>query len=406
MSTPRFKLASVAKVVVAAAIALAIIASPERAWADEDALPITVVAVKSDDALDQAEALTQALRKAVRDAKGWSLGEGNQSLEFLALQMKCEEPIDAACEARIADVIKADRFIWCVVNLSSDGGAVEGELNLFVRGKGTSKATINYSANLADANDDALIDVANTAISEVTGGPPKGGLKVTTGGIAGQLYVDDKPIGALPEDGATFQLPAGSHRVVVKSPGYADAEGTTTVKPATTVELSLTLVETEEVEPIDGRMIGGFIGIGVGLAGGAVGLWQALEVNSIRNDDGYAQYASRFTDKDDVCDQAAAGNPGAMNVIATPGAASAPTVADQCDKANTAELIQAIAFPTAAVAAGVGFYLLGTSSLFGGDDAGDGGDDDDDDDDDEPSALTITPIIAPGMQAVSVGYRF
>jgi hypothetical protein len=403
MSTSRFTPAVFAKVVLVAAIALAVVASPSHAWADDDALPITVVAVKSDDALDQAEALTQALRKAVRDAKGWSLGEGNQSLEFLALQMKCEEPIDAACEARIADVIKADRFIWCVVNLSSDGSSVEGELNLFVRGKGTSKAPISYSANLADANDDALVDVANTAIAEVTGGPPKGGLKVTTGGIAGQLYVDGKPIGALPEDGATFQLPAGSHRVVVKSPGHADAEGTTTVKPATTVELSLTLVEQEDEEPIDGRMIGGFVGIGVGLAGGAIGLWQALSVQSIKSDDGFLQYAQRFTDKDDVCEQAKAGNPGAVNIAATPGAASAPSVADMCSEANTGELIQAIAFPTAAVAAGVGFYLLGTSSLFGGDEADDG---DDDDDDDDATALTITPIISPQMQAVSIGYRF
>ena len=50
-----------AKVVIAAAVALAIVASSGQARADDDALPITVVAVKSDDALDQAEALTQAL---------------------------------------------------------------------------------------------------------------------------------------------------------------------------------------------------------------------------------------------------------------------------------------------------------------------------------------------------------
>src|SRR5688572_33075408 len=74
-----------------------------------DALEVAVVAVKSDDALDHAEALTQALRKAVRDSKGWSLGDATQSLEFLMVNMNCSEPIDAACEARIADVIKADR---------------------------------------------------------------------------------------------------------------------------------------------------------------------------------------------------------------------------------------------------------------------------------------------------------
>ena len=89
----------------------------EAASPGPDALPVHVVAVKSLEALDQAQALTNALKKAVRDSEGWSLGDSNQSLEFLAIQMKCAEPIDAACEARIADQLKADRYLLSLIHI-------------------------------------------------------------------------------------------------------------------------------------------------------------------------------------------------------------------------------------------------------------------------------------------------
>src|SRR5262245_47852322 len=71
-----------------------------------DAIPVTVVAVQTADADDQAEALTKALRSAVRRMHGWSLGEGDYSLEVLVLSLKCSEPPDASCESRIADQIR------------------------------------------------------------------------------------------------------------------------------------------------------------------------------------------------------------------------------------------------------------------------------------------------------------
>lgn len=359
-----------------------------------DALPITVVAVKSDDALDQAEALTGALRKAVRDAKGWSLGEGKtQSLEFLILQMKCPEPIDAICEARIADVIEADRYLWSVIQMSGD--FITGTLNLWVRGKGTSRAPLKYSANLTDPTDDALVRVARQAVEDVTGGPPKGSVRVSTGGVAGQLYVDDEPLGALDAEGGTFQLPAGKHRIVVKAPGHADAETTVEVRPATTVDAQLTLIEVGEESSVDGRMIGGFAALGAGVAAGAVGLWAALEVNSLRDDPGFDRYRANFSETEDVCAKADEGVQFPQDL----GAMSATEASDACSKASSMEIVQAVMFPLAAVAAGVGGYLLGTSSLAGGSD--DGGD--------EPSdsaGLYLRPSVGPQLQRVQVIYRF
>jgi hypothetical protein len=392
---------------LAAAATLAIAAPALAAPPGPDALPVAVVAVKSDEALDQAEALTQALRKAIRDSDGWSLGEATQALEFLVVKMKCDEPIDAACEARIAEVIKADRYIWCVINFEEgDETTVTGELNFFVRGKGTNKVPIRYSANLTDPNDDSLMELANKWIDEATGGAPKGSLKITTGGVAGQLFMDDAPVGALSAEGGTFKLPAGRHRIVVKAPGYADAETTVVVRPATTVEANLTLVETEEGEGADVRMIGGFAAVAVGAGLGGVGLWQSLEVNEVRGDPRMANYRSRLTQSINACEHAETattppilpGNVAPQDAPDGYDSTSDPDpgeVRDLCKRAKKGEIIQAVVFPLAAVSAGVGLYLLGTSSLFGSDSEGD-----------ELEALTVEPLVGPEGGAITVTYRF
>jgi len=354
---------------------------------------MTVVAIKSDDALDQAEALTQVLKKAVRDSVGWSLDDTkNHSLEFLALQMKCTEPIDAACEARIAEVIKADRYIWGTIQLSKDNTSVTGTLNFFVRGKGTNKVPLKYSANLTEPTDDSLIKVAKDAIAAVTGGAPKGGLRITAGGVAGQLYVDDQPIGALAAEGSTYQLASGSHRVVVKSSGYADAETTVTVRPATTIDAKLTLVAQTEAAPVDGRMVGGFISLAIGVGTGVVGLWSALEVNSIKNDAQFDEYRKTILTSANACDAAK-----------SDGLSGNSDVASMCNKADTMEIIEAIMFPTAAVAVGVGGFLLGTSSLAGGGEAEPAADKDK-----KPASATwsLAPSVGMYEQKLQLNVRF
>jgi hypothetical protein len=359
-----------------------------------DALPVSVLAVKSDDALDQAEALTQALRKAVRDSAGWALGEATQPLEFLMVKMNCPEPMDAACEARIADVIKADRYLWCVIKFEDKKQqSVVGSLNFWVRGKGTTSHELRYSANLTDPADDSLLQLATTAVETVTGGAPKGGLRVSTGGIAGQLFIDDNPMGALPAEGAEYQLPAGEHRIVVKAPGYADAETKVVVRPATTVDATLTLTEKAAEEPVDVRMIGGFVALGVGVAAGAVGLWAALDVNSTTNDELWKDFREQIGSARNACDVAA--NRENTDTGKQYSDEQYAEIADKCDGASTREIVQVVMFPLAAVAAGVGAYLLGTSSLATGDEG-----------EEEVEAWTIQPVLMPDVQGLFVTRTF
>jgi hypothetical protein len=375
-----------------AASAISLVTVAPAAHADPagpDVVPVAVLAVKSDEALDQAEAFTAALRTAVTNSKGWSLGQADQSLEFLALKMKCIEPIDAACETRIADVIKADRVLWSVIEFDKSKQEVVGTLNFFARGRGTSSTEVRFSARATDAA--ALREASAALFEKVSGGAPRGGINVSTGGVAAQLYVDEKPVGAVPADGATYQLSVGRHTVTLKAPGYEDATSQVQVQPLGTVEATFTLTATERRGSIDGRMVGGFGALGIGIAAGAVGAWAAVDVNGIRGDTGYRAYRDQFTTTDDVC-QAARDNQAPR--VSNPAASDAASVSALCDRASRDELLQAVGFPVAAIAAGIGGYLLGTSSLGKASDEA------------PRSAWTVMPMLGTTQQTLTFRYTY
>lgn len=319
-----------------------------------DTLPINIVAVQTGDAFDNAESLTKALRVALKAVPGWSLAEGDYSLEVLTLSLKCGDVPDAACQSRIADQIKADRFIWG--NITKKGNNVSGQLHLWVRGQGTTSTPIEYSANLTEPNDEALARVANDALTALTGGPPRGTVHVKAGTVAGQVFIDGQPVGALVNGQGTFPASAGSRRILVKSPGYLDVESSVVVKPTVTADVSLTPLPVNVQEPTNWRRVGGFVGLGGGVAFGAVGLVSALQVLSVRNDDQFKAYAEGFSSSEsDVCGKARDG-------VVLQNRPDPASIVDLCDKSGTFEILQAIFFPLAAVSGGVGIYLLATSN--------------------------------------------
>src|SRR5262245_5030052 len=143
------KMMRASRVFTAAAMAVWISAPHEVRAAEPgpDALPITVLSIKTLDADDQAEALTKALRNGVRGLPGWSLKDDDFSFEVLTLRLKCAEPPDAECQKRLADAMTVDRFIWGVLKKKkNDESTVVGEVNFWVRGRGTSKTELIYSA--------------------------------------------------------------------------------------------------------------------------------------------------------------------------------------------------------------------------------------------------------------------
>ena len=343
-------------------------APAQAAEPGKDTLPIHVISVQTLDADDQAEALTKALRQAVRSMPGWSQAEGDYSLEVLSLSLKCPDPPDAGCQSRIADQIRADRYVWGTLS-KAKGGKVVGELSFWVRGKGTTSYKLDYSANLTEAQEESLKKVAMDAIMKLTDGPPKGEVKVSAGGIAGQVFVDGQPLGALTGGQGTFFVPSGKHELIVKAPGYADMVSEVTVKPTSPTDVTVVPVAVGEKKPTNWRRIGGFAALGAGVGFGAVGVVGTAQVRSLNSDATYTGFRQRYATTVNVCDVANGPEPSTIHAIGGgPMNLNDLTVDEKktvkdtyCGPGNTAELLQLVFYPLAAVAAGAGVFLIATS---------------------------------------------
>jgi len=338
-------------------------ASAQAAEPGPDTLPIHVISVQTLDADDQAEALTKALRQAVRAMPGWSQAEGDYSLEVLTLSLKCPDPPDAGCQSRIADQIRADRYVWGVLSKAKKGANVVGELSFWVRGKGTTTYKLDYSANLTEPQEEALKKVAADAVLKLTDGPPKGEVKVSAGGIAGQVFVDGQPLGALTGGQGSFFVPSGKHELIVKAPGYADMVSEITVKPTSPTDVTVVPVAVGEKTPTNWKRIGGFAALGAGVGFGALGIYQSLEVDRISKDKGYETFRNRYSSNINVCDVAtgdAKDEPVIPMNTLKPGEAE-EILTKYCDPGSTAQLLQFVFYPLAALAAGTGVFLLATS---------------------------------------------
>jgi hypothetical protein len=346
------------------AAAAAVLAGSAPAWSAEpgpDALPINVIAVQTADADDQAEALTKALRTAVRTTAGWSLGDGDYSLEVLTLSLKCSEPPDANCQSRIADQIKADRYIWGVIQ--KKGATIHGDLYLWVRGQGTSKVPVSYSANLTEANDEALRRIATDAVTQLTGGPPKGSVHVMAGKVQGQVFLDGEPVGALQGGEGTFLVPSGMHKVTVKAQGYGDGETQVMVRPlGAPADARVTLVPLVVETPTNWRLIGGIGAIGAGVAFGVAGLVSSLQINGLNAkyngpNGPMTQYRQKHPEAPNVC----AKNVVDQDLMAGNFVDLAKPTKQACTDSVLPFTLQIVFYPLAAVAAGAGLYLVGTS---------------------------------------------
>ncbi len=349
-----------------------------------DTLPINVLAIQTDDADDQAEALTKALRVAVRVVPGWSLGEGDHALGVLALSLKCPEPPDANCQSRIADQIKSDRYVWGT--LKKKGDHVSGDVHLWVRGKGTSNWPLEYTSNLTEANDDALKKIAAEAIGQLTGGPPKAGIHVRVGNAAGQVFVDGQPVGALKGGEGTFTVPSGPHKVTVKAVGYADMESQVVVKATgAPTEVSLALIAQGEATPLNWKRIGGFGAVGVGVVFGIVGIVGAAKVNSLQgtvNSDGDRANQPSSTD---VCSSAFI-----AGVTSSKGSVLGSQLSNACSTGKSFQTLQIVSFPLAAIAGGVGIYLIATTKKPA----------------QRTSGLMVDPQIGPGGGKLNLSYTW
>jgi hypothetical protein len=204
------------------------------------AQPVYVLSIQTDDADDQADALTQALRSRVRQAQGWSLLESPQSFEMLSIALKCPARPDASCLQRIGDQLHTDRYMWGTM-VKRPAGQVTADLHMWTRGKGDLDVAEPYSDNLKDASDESLRSVAARLFAKLTGGVSGGTLVVHAGSGKGTVLVDGTERGALDGGMARVDVPTGSHTITVKAPGFESQSQTASVTTAGEQDLNFTL---------------------------------------------------------------------------------------------------------------------------------------------------------------------
>jgi hypothetical protein len=260
------------------------------------AIPIYVLQILTDDSDDQAESLTQAIRARARQAHGWSLAETPQSLETLAIALKCPPKPDPPCLQRIGDQLRADHYVWGMMSKKKPG-EVTADMRLWNRNKAEGEVNESYSENLKDPTDEGLRAVAARIFDGLTGAGAGGTLVVHAGTGGGSVLVDGVTKGMLDEGVAHIDVPEGAHAVSVRVPGFDAPALPIKVKSGAEQEVSFALAPSEEssappAESSEGRLpmreILGYAAVatGVGFLTGATieGLNWLADKNASDND--------------------------------------------------------------------------------------------------------------------------
>jgi hypothetical protein len=220
---------------------IASVSEPARAEApNARATPVYVLSIWTDDADDQADALTQALRSRVRQANSWSLLETAQSFETLAIALKCPPKPDLPCLQRIGDQLHADHYIWGTMVKKRGGGEVTADLHLWSRGRPAAEVSESFSENLKDASDESLRTIAGRLFGKLAG-TATGTLVVHAGKGAGAVLVDGVEKGSLEGGSARVEVAAGAHVVSVRVPGLEAPDQSTEVASGGDQEVSFAL---------------------------------------------------------------------------------------------------------------------------------------------------------------------
>jgi hypothetical protein len=331
---------------------------------------VQVLALQSDDAVDQAQTLTLALKNAAKRETSLKLIAGDYSLEVLSLALGCPDTPDDTCLAKIANKIKSDAFVWGT--LQKDAGKLDLKLNFYRRGEPNRATEVRYNASKVD--DEALSDIADRALGKLLNTKAHsakadvqeetGKLLLSADDVSGQIVIDGAPAGEIQDGHAQLELPVGEHDVSVRVDGYRDAEGTVTISEGKRALLRLhpeklggqpTTREGSDSESTgtESNASAGWGAIIVGGAFVAAGVYSTLRVNSINHDADFDSYRAGIPKSDDACVEA-------NRDFVVPGATSPSRISDLCSKSKTFEALQYVFFGLGVVAAGTGALILVT----------------------------------------------
>jgi hypothetical protein len=334
---------------------------------------IPVLEIATDDADDQAKALTQAIRSRVKASTQFALSEQSVSLQLLVLTLKCPDIPDAACQEKIAAKIKADKFVWGTMK-KAPNKTVSVDLHYYVKGRPDQHKQFTLPDAMTDALDPAMQKQAESMFQQVTQFGRVGVVNLMMENPTdGEVFANGQSIGAITKTDHEYTLPVGETVFEVRSAGNVIARGQGSVLATAAVELKLAEVK----DKIEGGAVkvatGGdvaswkrpvaFAAMGVGAVALGVAAFRGVQ-NLTYDDEQFKQYrdASKVpgsgsgagASSSDACEQARAGVQAVGVSVGSPG-----YVAKQCDDADSRksqQLIFGIAGGVLAVAGGALFY--------------------------------------------------
>lgn len=320
------------------------------------AVEVEVLSFSSNDAVDEAGALTDAFKHAIIGAPGVSDHGKSHALEAVALTAGCDDPMAAACAPKIAAEIKHDKFIYGTVK-KTPPNKITATLTYYNAGQVKTVAKTYDAGPVAkDGTSPELKKIALDALFSLMGGAPKGKVDITVSGPAanadGELFEGNQSIGTVTAGKGSIELPSGSHTVELRVKGYASTTGTVEVTPSG-ASLQLAPVRLEPSKPIDWQLYGGIAAVGVGLVFVGLGVSASMGVKDAQNDETFTTYRKRWPGSEtDTCARAREGKESPTNDPSLTKIAS--QVVSLCDDAASKQRAQFI------------WYGLGGALVAGG----------------------------------------
>ena len=281
---------------------------------------IEVLTFASNDSVEEASALTDAMKHAMITAIGvteHNAGGKGHALEAIALTVGCDDMMAPTFAPKIATEIKHDRFIYGTVT-KSPPNKLTATLSFYNKGEVKTVAkTYDAGPVSKDGASPELKGVALDALYGLVGGAPKGKVDVTligpAAGESGDLFEGETKVGRVSGGHATVELPMGRHTLQLHNvEGYAVTSGTVEVAQAGG-SLRLAPMELAPSKPLDWQLYGGIAAIAAGAVLVGVGVSASLTAVSRSNDPAFVAYRGRFSPNvGDICVRAANKDPGTV----------------------------------------------------------------------------------------------
>ncbi len=363
---------------VAATVALALALGPMTITGVPDAsaakqgtpgaLEIEVLSFSSNDAVEEAQAFTDAFKHALIEAPGMfehvAAGKGH-ALEAVLLTVNCEDATTPACAAKVAAEIKHDRFLFGTIKRSPPN-KLTATLSYYNKGEIKTVAK-TYDAGPASKDGTApeLKVIALDALYAMTGGPPKSKVDVVVTGPganeAGDIYEGANKVGHVEGGKTTLELAAGKHTLELRVSGYSTSTADVDLG-ADPTSVQFTPVKLAPTKPLDWQLYGGIGAIAVGAVFVGVGVATSLSIKDAQDDPTFNTYRHRFpASVGDTCAEAKAGHEGTTSG----GDKLAPTVSDLCDSVSRKQKMQFVWYGLGAVFIGGGAVLIATDKKGG-----------------------------------------